>query len=94
MQKVCDWCESDQIFNDKQSVYWELQDGTKAIEILETPAIVCKDCGMIYQEESIIRAIEDQLFLINTKQLDKTISYEKLMEQPRLLKRNYFDFSS
>lgn len=92
--KICEWCESHEIDADEQSVYWELPDGTKAIEITKTPTIVCVDCGMIYQEDTIVKEIEDQLFLIDTKQLDKEIAYDELMALPRLLKRNYFDFSS
>jgi uncharacterized YokU family protein len=42
----------------------------------------------------ITKEIEDQLFLIDTKKLGKVVTFEELMAQPRLLKRNYFDFSS
>jgi hypothetical protein len=34
------------------------------------------------------------LFLIDTKKIGKSITYEELMALPRLLKRNYFDFTS
>lgn len=94
MSQNCEWCNSHNIRFDHQSVYWELPDGTKAIEIADTPTVVCKECGMIYQEEPVIKEIEDQLYLINTKNLDKVVPYKELMEIPRLLKRNYFDFSS
>ena len=40
----------------------------------------------------VVKEIEDQLFLIYTKDLPKQLTYEELMERPRLLKRNYFDF--
>lgn len=90
----CEWCNSQDIRFDKSSVYWELPDGTKAIEITETPTVVCKECGMNYQEESVIKQIEDQLYLINTKELERIISFKNLMDLPRLLKKNYFDFSS
>lgn len=93
MEKCCDWCESPDIQNGEQSVYWELPDGTRAIEIKETPTIICRECGMIYQEEPTIKRIEDQLFLIDTRLIEKEVLYDKLMEFPRLLKRNYFDFS-
>ncbi|RBN40084.1 YokU family protein, partial [Priestia megaterium] len=29
----------------------------------------------------------------NTSALEKSVTYEQLMSLPRLLKRNYFDFS-
>lgn len=92
MDKCCEWCESQEISIEKQSVFWELPDGTKAIEIKETPTVLCNSCGMAYQVEKTIKEIEDQLFLMDTKGIGKDISFEQLMEMPRLLKRNYFDF--
>lgn len=94
MMGRCEWCDSDKIQHTKTSVYWELPDGTRAIEISETPAVKCSSCEMEYQTESLVKELEDQLFLINTKNLPSCISYEQLMKEPRLLKRNYFDFSS
>lgn len=91
---VCEWCASSDIVTKSDSVYWELPDGTGAIEIIETPTISCPDCAMNYQSEQMIKEIEDQLFLIDTKQLGKKIKYEDLMHIPRRLKKNYFDFSS
>lgn len=88
----CEWCEQEGIRNEKQTVYWELPDGTKAIEITETPTIVCTQCGMNYQTEQTINEIEEQLLLINTKNIDKKISFSQLMSMPRWLKENYFDF--
>ena len=73
------------------TVYWELPDGTKAIEIQETPCISVPR-GMDYQSDHTVKEIEDQLFLIYTKDLPKQPTYEELMGRPRLLKRNYFDF--
>ncbi|WP_442594185.1 YokU family protein [Neobacillus sp. D3-1R] len=93
MEERCEWCESNQIQLEHDVVYWELPDGTKAIEIENTPSIKCSACQMKYQKESIIKEIEDQLFLIDTKQLGKKVDFEELMKIPRLLKRNYFDFS-
>ncbi|MEK4147674.1 MULTISPECIES: YokU family protein [Robertmurraya] len=90
----CAWCESNEVRTDEQSVYWELPDGTKAIEIRKTPTIVCRACGMVYQDESVVKEIEDQLYLINTKNLEDIITFKDLMEKPRLLKKNYFDFTS
>ncbi len=90
----CEWCSSENIKTISDRVYWELPDGSGAIQIEETPAIHCFDCEMTYQTEMITKEIEDQLFLINTRNLSKVITFEELMAQPRLLKRNYFDFSS
>jgi uncharacterized YokU family protein len=56
--------------------------------------VVCDDCDMVYQTDEITKEIEDQLFLIDTKKIGNSISYKELMSLPRLLKRNYFDFSS
>ena len=90
---ICHWCESVNTIETTNTVYWELPDGTKAVEIKETPCIQCMDCHITYQTDATVNAIEDQLFLINTKILEKTLSYQELMLQPKLLKRNYFDFS-
>jgi hypothetical protein len=54
----------------------------------------CKECDMLYQPEEVTKVIEDQLFLVDTKAIGDSISFKELMELPRLLKRNYFDFSS
>ncbi|WP_071459864.1 YokU family protein [Bacillus massilinigeriensis] len=93
MSHICEWCgrKADETRN---TVFWELPDGSRAIAINETPAITCSDCGMTYQTEEIIKEIEDQLFLVDTSKIDKVIKFEDLMAIPRLLKRNYFDFSS
>lgn len=88
----CEWCEGKASVGES-TVYWELPDGSRAIEIMLTPAIFCKECGMIYQTEKVITEIEDQLFLVETGKIGNRISFKELMELPRLLKRNYFDFS-
>jgi uncharacterized YokU family protein len=88
----CEWCSSENFMKEAISVFWELPDGTKAIEIRNTPCISCKECGMSYQEEEIIEQIEEQLLLINTKILEKSLTFDELMGKPRLLKRNYFKF--
>jgi uncharacterized YokU family protein len=67
-------------------------DGSRAIRI--TALLICKACDMLYQTDEVTKVIEDQLFLVDTKVIGHTISYKELMELPRLLKRNYFDFSS
>ncbi len=89
----CEWCEGKASIGES-SVYWELPDGSRAIEITETPAIICIECEMVYQEEKVIKEIEDQLFLVDTKKIGSSISFKALFKLPRLLKRNYFDFSS
>ncbi|MCD4838826.1 YokU family protein [Neobacillus sedimentimangrovi] len=91
---LCDWCGNTNAQNHSCSVYWELPDGTRAIEITETPSISCPDCSMVYQKEELVKEIEDQLFLIDCKSIEKVISFQELMNKPRLLKRNYFDFST
>ncbi|AGK54507.1 YokU family protein [Bacillus sp. 1NLA3E] len=93
MDSKCEWCGGNASSGEK-IVYWELPDGSKTIEITMTPAIICQECGMVYQPDSIIKEIEDQLFLVDTKLIGNTISFKELMSLPRLLKRNYFDFSS
>ncbi|WP_439951026.1 YokU family protein [Robertmurraya korlensis] len=93
MDMKCQWCEG-KASTGESSVYWELPDGSRAIEITKTPAIICMECEMVYQEEKVIKEIEDQLFLVDTRQIGSTTSFKEMMELPRLLKRNYFDFSS
>ncbi len=93
MEIKCEWCGGN-ASRGESTVYWELPDGSRAIEITMTPAIICQECVMVYQTEDVIKEIEDQLFLVDTKLIGNTISFKKLMSLPRLLKRNYFDFSS
>ncbi|MDF0725679.1 YokU family protein [Cytobacillus sp. S13-E01] len=93
MDIKCEWCGG-KASNGENTVYWELPDGSRAIEITMTPAVVCTECEMVYQNEDIIKEIEDQLFLVDTKKIGSSISFKELLELPRLLKRNYFDFSS
>ncbi len=88
----CEWCLSENIKSKTTTVYWELPDGTRAIEITETPCISCNDCEMTYQEEGNIEQIEEQLLLIDTRILENSLTYDELMGKPRLLKRNYFKF--
>jgi uncharacterized YokU family protein len=88
-----EWCGG-KATKGEGKVYWELPDGSRAIEITATPTVTCKECDMVYQADTVIKEIEDQLFLVDTKIISNTISFKQLMEIPRLLKRNYFDFSS
>ena len=94
MKFQCEWCSSINVVRITDSVFWELPDGTRAIEITETPTNSCPDCKMIYQSEPIVKEIENQLYLIDCKPVGKVISFEELLAIPRLLKKNYFDFSS
>lgn len=93
IMEICPWCNEGTLSNTADTVYWELPDGTKAIEITNTPSKNCEGCGATFQADEIVKEIEDQLFLINTAELDKSVSFDGLMKMKRLLKRNYFDFS-
>jgi uncharacterized YokU family protein len=86
----CLWCESDNAEQAGLTGFWELPDGSRAIEITVIPSVSCPSCGMEYQEDHIVDEIEDQLMLIDTKNLDPSISYSDLMSIPRFLKKNYF----
>jgi uncharacterized YokU family protein len=89
----CLWCENNSASRVKSTGYWELPDGSRAIEIQDIPSVICLSCGMEYQEDQIVEEIEEQLLLINTKKLPKTLTYQELMQQPKQLKKNYFDFN-
>jgi uncharacterized YokU family protein len=93
MDIYCEWCGG-KASNGEGTVYWELPDGSRSIEITATPAVICKECDMVYQTDKVTKEIEDQLFIVDTKVIGNTISFKELMELPRLLKRNYFNFSS
>ncbi|WP_408006160.1 YokU family protein [Pseudalkalibacillus sp. A8] len=86
----CMWCDSNQAEEAKMTGYWELPDGSRAIEIKEIPSVTCPDCGMEYQEETLVEEIEDQMMLIDTKPLPNSLTFKELMDVPRFLKRNYF----
>ncbi|MGM0899788.1 MAG: YokU family protein [Bacillota bacterium] len=89
----CEWCQSE-AQTGGNTVYWELPDGTRTVEITKVPSVICSSCGMIYSTDEVTKEIEDQLMLVDTNKIAKTIMYEDLMALPRLLKRNYFDFYS
>ena len=91
--EVCPWCETGKLSSIKGTVYWELPDGTRAVEITETPSSHCENCNALFQRDEVVKEIEDQLFLIDTKHLEKQTTYEQLLKMKRMLKRNYFDFS-
>jgi uncharacterized YokU family protein len=86
----CHWCGSEYAHAVRRTGYWELPDGSKAIEITEMPSVHCIDCGMEYQEDATIEEVEDQLMLIDTKKLTSPLTFDELMAVPRLLKKNYF----
>ncbi|MFJ5963112.1 MULTISPECIES: YokU family protein [unclassified Bacillus (in: firmicutes)] len=91
---TCDWCLEKKAKKEQTTVYWELITGTQSIEIIKTPSFSCEHCGMTYQKDETVKEIEDQLILVDQTKLPEKISYEELMSMKRLLKRNYFDFSS
>lgn len=91
--EICPWCEVGKVEHVLDSVFWELPDGTRAIEISETPSYYCENCHALFQSDEVVQKIEEQLFLIDTKQLSPQTVYEDLLKMKRLLKRNYFDFS-
>jgi uncharacterized YokU family protein len=93
MDIYCEWCGG-KATKGEGAVYWELPDGSRAIEITTTPTVNCEECDMVYQHDTVIKEIEDQLFLVDKKKIGSSISFKELMVLPRLLKRNYFDFSS
>lgn len=93
MKHVCEWCDSQNIEYSTKSVFWELPDGTRVIEITETPTIICHDCQIYYQPDQIVEEVENQLLLVDTKKFGKSIKYQELMDQQRILKKNYFDFT-
>ncbi|MBS2969285.1 YokU family protein [Metabacillus sp. KIGAM252] len=90
---TCEWCGSDKTKTAELPVYWELPDGTRSIEITNAPSVNCLACHMVYQEEKVVKEIENQLFLIRTSNLGDSIDYKQLMAEPKILKKNYFDFS-
>ncbi|MEH7525754.1 YokU family protein [Bacillus sp. JJ1503] len=94
MKDTCAWCDSEKINTGNGDVYWELPDGSRAIKISEVPTVFCHDCQMEYQTDQLVKEIDDQLFLINTREIGQETTFTNLMAQPRLLKRNYFDFST
>ncbi|MCL6571232.1 MAG: YokU family protein [Bacillus sp. (in: Bacteria)] len=94
MEIICEWCNSANVDEITDSVFWELPDGSRAIEISATPTHSCPNCTMIFQSELIIKEIETHLYLIDCKQLGKVVTFTELMAIPRLLKKNYFDFTS
>ncbi|MCM3730165.1 YokU family protein [Fictibacillus nanhaiensis] len=86
----CLWCENNNAEQTARTGYWELPDGSRAVEITVIPSVSCSSCGIEYQEDQVVDEIEDQLMLIDTKKMDSSISYSDLMNIPRFLKKNYF----
>jgi uncharacterized YokU family protein len=93
MDIKCEWCGG-KASEGEGTVYWELPDGSRAIEIMATPTVICNECDIVYQTDKVTKEIEDQLFLVDSNGIGNSISFKELMELLRLLKRNYFDFSS
>jgi uncharacterized YokU family protein len=57
---------------------------------MATPAVICKECGMVFQPDSVTKEIEDQLFLVDTKKISSSISFKEIMELPRLVEEKLF----
>ncbi len=93
MTEACHWCETPGVQTVKESVFWELPDGSSAIEIQSVPSRRCTACSAVYQDDETVKGIENHLFIIDTSKLERILTYEELMAKPKLLKRNYFDFS-
>ncbi|WP_347550246.1 YokU family protein [Pseudalkalibacillus hwajinpoensis] len=87
----CKWCDEEGAFETLDKGYWELPDGTRAVEISDLPSVQCIHCGMSYQTDELVGNVEEQLMLIDTSKLSSTFTYKELMNQERLLKKNYFD---
>ena len=90
--ETCPWCEVGKLLAVTDTVFWELPDGTRAVEITDTPSFLCDYCQALFQSDETVKEIENQLFLMDTKQLGKQTTYEELLKMKRVLKRNYFDF--
>jgi uncharacterized YokU family protein len=88
----CIWCGEQQAYRSRGPVFWELPDGSRALEITGTPQVFCSSCGIVFTEEAVTIEIEDQLLLIDTKKLNERVAYRELMNIERKLKRNYFRF--
>ncbi|KOO50809.1 YokU family protein [Priestia koreensis] len=88
----CVWCEEKGAFETTTTVYWELPDGSRSIEITETPCIQCPSCGMNYQTEETIEEIENHFMMIDTKKLEKSLTFVEFLAVPTWLKKNYFNF--
>ncbi|UZJ77013.1 MULTISPECIES: YokU family protein [unclassified Fictibacillus] len=88
--KECMWCNDHSAKDITKTGYWELHDGTRALQIKEIPALYCESCNMEYHEDEIVEEIEDQLLLIDTKKLSQVLTFKELMAQERFLKKNYF----
>ncbi|KUP06477.1 hypothetical protein Q75_08075 [Bacillus coahuilensis p1.1.43] len=90
--KKCEWCKRGPLDDIFETVFWELPDGSGAIEINLVPSTYCPYCSMKQLEEATTNEIEDQLLLIDREKLSSPLSFEELMSIPRFLKKNYFRF--
>ncbi|WP_370876008.1 YokU family protein [Evansella vedderi] len=89
---ICNWCQHEGAVEAQKTAFWELPDGTRAVEITNVPSIQCPNCEMTYIDDDIIDEIEDQFMLIDTEKLPNSFTYQQFMNQPKLLKKNYFKF--
>ena len=67
--EVCQWCEQPNAVQIEDTVYWELPDGTKAIEIREVPSFHCGHCGARYQSDETVKEIERQSAYLSRKEI-------------------------
>ena len=47
--EVCPWCEVGTLQSVTDTVFWELPDGSRAVEIDETPSFYCDNCQALFQ---------------------------------------------
>ena len=66
--------------------------GRQPLKLLKLLLPIVRIVKALFQSDGIVKGIEDQLFLIDSKQLAKQTKYDELLKMKRLLKRNYFDF--
>lgn len=85
----CLWCGEDGGISGLATVYSELPDGSRRIELKSVPSVKCSLCGAEYQEEDVAEKIETQLLLVESKYLPLSVEYEDFLKLPRCLKRNY-----
>ncbi|MFE0505152.1 YokU family protein [Peribacillus butanolivorans] len=62
--ETCPWCEIGKLTSVTGTVYWELPDGTRAVEITETPSSHCENCKALFQSDEIVKGIEDHITYI------------------------------
>ncbi|OIJ19239.1 hypothetical protein BKP45_13860 [Anaerobacillus alkalidiazotrophicus] len=77
----CMWCENNQIKEAKKDCYWILPDGLSSVQILQVPALSCKNCGL-YLTDEMNHEIDFALYTRNLPTRKKEILYEELINAP------------